>query len=120
MLDRCYGSDTTKELMKYTNLDSQDLFGTPPESLSAKMNNSMTDKPSPFVLKPKRNKPPSESYKKPAVKRSLPYKSNFQSKKAKTMSRSPNFSRASKNVFSMRSRSQGKSRKASFRRGGRR
>ena len=56
VLDLCGGSITTKDLMKYTNLDSPNLFGTPPESLSEKMNNSMTAKSSIFVLRPGRSK----------------------------------------------------------------
>ena len=42
VLDQCSGSKTTKDIMKNTNLDSPNLFGTPPESLLSKMNNAMT------------------------------------------------------------------------------
>ena len=116
VLDLCGGSKTTKDLMKHTNLDSPNLFGTPPESLSEKMNNSMTDKPSPFVLRPGHSKDSSSSsdVKKPSAKRSLSSK-NYTPKRFKTADQPPQYSNSAKNILPRRSRAQQKPQRASFR-----
>ena len=118
ILDMFSGSKTTKDLMKNTNLDSPNWFGTPLESLSAKMNNSMMDKPSPFVLRPKRSGTSSFA-RETAVKRSLPWH-NIQNKKAKIASRPTQLNNQIKKALPTRFHNQRKFQKGSFRKGGRR
>ena len=121
VLDHCSGSQTTKDLMKNTNLDSPSLFGNPPESLLNKMNNSMTDKPSPFVLKPG-SKPAFNSASrsvKATPKRALPNAFGSQPKRYKSAPALPvQSNKAPKVGRFFRNQGPRKFQKSSFRKGG--
>ena len=122
VLDQCSGSKTTKDIMKNTNLDSPNLFGTPPESLLSKMNNSMTDKPSPFVLKPGGKsafKSSTQSTTRAPVKRALPYSYVNQPKRFKSAPSLPvQTPNSSKKGRFFRNQGPRKFQKTSSRRGG--
>ena len=120
VLDHCSGSQTTKDLMKNTNLDSPSLFGNPPECLLSKMNNSMTDKPSPFVLKPGGKPAFNSSFRsvKAPQKRALPTNFGSQPKRFKPAPSLPvQTNKSSKGRF-FRNQGPRKFQKSSFRKGG--